>query len=268
MEMGVIGLEFYHNLQHVTLKLTTADGEARDRLLKNIEEFSLGRPWVHAYDATVMGAVAHLTHAFGSKDETIFAKLAAIPEFLIDVLLKGTLFAVDVKDIKKENRWPLCFAGAMFWLAIFSFCMLEIAEQIHYNIPALPNAFLGITVCAIGTSFPNAVASILMAQQNKPAAAIANALGSNVQNVFLAMALPWVVYSLQTNFKPIEQNVAGITEGVFWMMATLVLVVFFVLMPGFCTLSRSNGIVLIIVYVAYLVLTCGETFKWWPPLMQ
>ena len=30
-----------------------------------------------------------------------------------------------------------------------------------------------------------------MAQQNKPAAAIANALGSNVQNVFLAMALPW-----------------------------------------------------------------------------
>ena len=55
--------------------------------------------------------------------------------------------------------------------------------------PWSPNR--GITVCAIGTSFPNAVASVLMAQQNKPAAAIANALGSNVQNVFLAMALPW-----------------------------------------------------------------------------
>merc|ERR1712176_523223 len=122
--------------------------------------------------------------------------------------------------------------------------MLEIAEQIHCNIPIVPNAFLGITVCAVGTSFPNAVASILMAQQNKPAAAIANALGSN------------------------EQNVEGITEGVFWMMATLVLVVFFVIMPGFCTLSRANGIVLLIVYVCYLTLTCGETFKWWPPLMN
>jgi len=268
MEMGVIELEFYHNLSHVTLKLTTADGEARDQLLKNIEDYSLGRPWVHKYDATVFGAIAHLKHALGSKEESIFAKLCAFPEFFIDVLLKGTLFAVDVKDIKKEGRWPLCFAGAMFWLAVFSFCMLEIAEQINYNIPALPNSFLGITVCAIGTSFPNAVASILMAQQNKPAAAIANALGSNVQNVFLAMALPWVIYSAQTNFKPIEQNVAGITEGVFWMMATLILVVFFVLLPGVCTLSRANGIVLIIVYVAYLVLTSGETFKWWPPLMK
>jgi len=266
-EMGVIELEFYHNLQHVTLKMTTVDAEARDQLLQNIEQYSLGRPWVHKYDATVMGAIAHLKHALTSNG-SVFAKLAAIPEFLIDVLLKGTLFAVDVKDIKKEGRWPLCFAGAMFWLAVFSFCMLEIAEQINYNIPALPNSFLGITVCAIGTSFPNAVASILMAQQNKPAAAIANALGSNVQNVFLAMALPWVIYSAQTNFKPIVQNVAGITEGVFWMMGTLVLVVFFVVMPGFCTLSRSNGLVLITVYVAYLVLTSGETFKWWPPLMN
>merc|ERR1711998_356842 len=78
--------------------------------------------------------------------------------------------------------------------AVFSACMLKVVENINYNIPALPTAFLGITVCAIGTSFPNAVASVLMAQQNKPAAAIANALGSNVQNVFLAMALPWVIF--------------------------------------------------------------------------
>merc|ERR1711957_1092427 len=106
--------------------------------------------------------------------------------------------------------------------------------QIHYNIPVLPNSFLGITVCAIGTSFPNAVASILMSQQNKPAAAIANALGSNVQNVFLAMALPWVIYGYQTNYAPINQNVAGINEGIAWMMGTLVLVVGFVLMPSMC----------------------------------
>merc|ERR1719382_2182188 len=147
-----------------------------------------------------MGAIKHFTHVLGSKHQTLFSKFSAIPEFMIDILLKTTLFAVDVKDIKKEGRWPLCFLGAMFWLAIFSWGMLEIAEQINYNIPALPNSFLGITVCAIGTSFPNAVASILMAQQNKPAAA--NALGSNVQNVFLAMAMPWVIYSCQTNFAP------------------------------------------------------------------
>merc|ERR1711972_724172 len=104
----------------------------------------------------------------------------------------------------------------------------------------------------------------LMAQQNKPAAAIANALGSNVQNVFLAMALPWFIYLADTNFQPIVQNVAGINEGVAWMMGTLILVLIFVLLPTTCTLNKCNGFILILVY---LVLTMGETFGWWPPLM-
>mmetsp|Transcript_58215 Transcript_58215/g.149893 ORF Transcript_58215/g.149893 Transcript_58215/m.149893 type:complete len:546 (+) Transcript_58215:88-1725(+) len=266
MDMGVLELEFYHRLQHITLRVTVGDSDQRVQLLEMIEKYSLGRPWVHGYDATVVGAWKHLVHAM--KDGGTTMKLTAIPEFCIDFLLKATMFAVDVKDTRKQGRWPLCFAGAMFWLAIFSWCMLEIANQIHYNIPALPNAFLGITVCAIGTSFPNAVASVLMAQQNKPAAAIANALGSNVQNVFLAMALPWVIYSIQIGGKPIPQNVAGITEGVYWMMGTLILVVFFVLAPPLCALTKPTGYLLIIVYVVYLVLTSGETFGWWPPLVK
>ena len=267
MDMGVINLEFIHNLQHITLRLTVEDAVKRAELLDNIQEFSLQRPWVHGYDATIRGAWQHLRHSMMSKDPPL-AKLLAIPHFLIDGLLKLTLFAVDVKDTRKEGRWPLCFVGAMFWLAIFSFLMLEIANEIHYNIPALPNSFLGITVCAIGTSFPNAVASVLMAQQNKPAAAIANALGSNVQNVFLAMALPWVIFQLQHGGKPIDQNVAGINEGVLWMSGTLILVVFFVFLPPFCKLSYAYGPVLVSVYLAYLVVTSGETFHWWPPLVK
>eukprot|EP00413_Alexandrium_margalefii_P040977 CAMPEP_0204602132 /NCGR_PEP_ID=MMETSP0661-20131031/56468_1 /ASSEMBLY_ACC=CAM_ASM_000606 /TAXON_ID=109239 /ORGANISM="Alexandrium margalefi, Strain AMGDE01CS-322" /LENGTH=442 /DNA_ID=CAMNT_0051613067 /DNA_START=55 /DNA_END=1383 /DNA_ORIENTATION=+ len=268
MSEGVIELEFSHALQHVTLRVKATDMENRDELLKNITECSLGRPWVHGYDPTVKGAVKHLTHSWCSKEVGLFDKICAIPEFLVDVLLKSTLFFCDVKDIRREGRWPICFAGAMFWLAIFSWVMLEVAEQINYNIPALPNSFLGITVCAIGTSFPNAVASILMAQQNKPAAAIANALGSNVQNVFLAMALPWCIYSAQTNGKAIDQNVAGISEGVAWMMGTLIMVVLFALAPPMCALIKPYGFIMLVFYMVYLVLTSGETFGWWPPLMK
>merc|ERR1712135_280861 len=180
-------------------------------------------------------------------------RLVAFPEFCVDVLLKSTLFLVDVKQIEKQGRWPLCFVGAMCWLAFFSWLMLVVANEINCNIPVLSNAFLGITVCAVGTSFPNAVASILMAKQDKPAAAIANALGSNVQNVFLAMALPWCIYSAQHGFGGIPQDVAGISEGVAWMMGTLIMVVIFALLPPVCTFTPWIGIVLIIVYVVYLV---------------
>jgi Ca2+/Na+ antiporter len=266
MEMGVMRLEFKSVFQHVTLEVTVDSQENRDKLLQSIEKYSLGRPYTHAYDATARGAFKNFAHEICNKNIGFLEKVLAIPEFLIDVLLRGTLWLVDVKDHTKQGRWPLCFLGAMSWLAVFSLAMILIADQIHYNIPALPVGFLGITVCAIGTSFPNAVASILMAQQNKPAAAIANALGSNVQNVFLAMALPWIIYGAQ--YGNIVQNVAGITEGVLWMLGTLVLVIIFVLMPQVCSLTKVQGLILVFVYIVYLTITSGEAFHAWPPMQQ
>lgn len=272
-------LEFETTFMHVTLLVSVESQEDFNNLLKRIQEKNadsikaFNRPFIHEYDPTVKGAIAHFRHTLSS-DPKLSNKLFAIPEFLIDFLLKGTLFAVDVKDKSKERRWPLCFAGAMFWLAVFSYLMLEVAVQIHKNIPGLPNSFLGITVCAIGTSFPNAVASVLMAQQNQPAAAIANALGSNVQNVFLAMALPWVIFTCISRNdgaalgEPIPQNVQGITEGVYWMMGTLLLVVLFVLLPPFCKINGCYGYVLAFVYLVYLVITSGEVFHAWPPMKE
>jgi hypothetical protein len=263
---GVIQLEFCKGFSRTTLQMVCPDANTRDDLLKKIEKYSYGKPWIHGYDATVASAFKNFAHEI--RNGTIGQKVGAIPELLIDIPLKATLGAVDVKDIQKESRWPACFLGAMFWLALFSFSMLEIAEQIHCNIPVLPNSFLGITVCAIGTSFPNAVASIIMAQQNKPAAAIANALGSNVQNVFLAMAMPWVIFMVQEGKADIPQNVVGINEGVVWMLFTLMLVVFFVLLPQVCTLNKIHGYILVTVYVIYLSLTCAETFKVIDPLVN
>merc|ERR1719183_1586695 len=149
------------------------------------------------------------------KEMSLFLKIfLGLPELLIDGLLRLTLCSVDIKDEPKEDRWPLCFLGAMVWLAFFSFCMLECANMIHAFIPAIPISFLGITFCAVGTSFPNAVASVILSGQGKPGAAIANALGSNIQNVFLAMALPWVIYQTTTGQYVLNENVAGIQEGV------------------------------------------------------
>jgi len=83
------------------------------------------------------------------------------------------------------------------------------------------------------------------------------------------MAMPWVIFQVNHGFKDIPQNVAGIQEGVMWMVATLALVVIFVIIPpGFCALSTTYGWILNVVYVVYVVITMGETFGWWPPLIN
>jgi len=280
MSEGSIRLEFIDKvgLGHVSLIVKAEDGEGREQLLAGIKEHD-NLYWVHDYDATVFGAFRDFKHHITDTKHGILTRIMAIPEFFIDVLLKSTLFMVDVKDVSKENRWAWCFLGAMAWLAIFSYAMLEVANFINYNIPAIPIAFLGITVCAVGTSFPNAVASVIMSSQNKPAAAIANALGSNVQNVFLAMALPWVIYMVHPGYDcgllklnpastvlanpqvdGLIQDAAGLTEGIIWMVFTLVLMVALVLLPDTCALSIPNGLILIFFYVVYVALTSAETF--------
>jgi len=273
-----IRLTFIKGLQSHTLLVNAKSSVNRKELLESIRKYD-NAVWIHEYDATVIGAFKHLKHAFTDEKSTCVMKIHAIPEFCIDVLLKSTMFAVDVKDGDKEGRWMLCFAGAMFWLALFSYAMLEMANMIHYNIKSVPTAFLGITVCAIGTSFPNAVASVIMAGQNKPAAAIANALGSNVQNVFLAMAMPWVIFQcfpgkqcptekmpspppdlMAVQYAPIGAAAAGLSEGILWMVFTLVLLLVFVLLPQTCTLSKGYGVVLIAVYFVYLGRCSYTTF--------
>jgi Ca2+/Na+ antiporter len=266
-KMGAIRMEFVNKLQSVTLKVTVPDPNDRMTFLSNIKKYSLKNgTYVHDYDATVVGACKDFKHHLLSK--SWLNRFIAFPEFVVDFLLKGTLFAVDVKQIEKQSRWPLCFVGAMCWLALFSWFMLVLAGEINCNIPVLKPAFLGITVCAVGTSFPNAVASILMAKQNQPAAAIANALGSNVQNVFLAMALPWVIFIFGANeLKPYHAKAEGVKEGVVWMMGTLLVLVFCTLLPVCkkpCQLSQFYGIFFIFIYLAYLVDSGGEVFGFWP----
>jgi len=270
----VIDLEFEKGfaagmlLEHVTIRITAQNAADCQTIKDDIKRSALGVD-MHDYDSSYHGALHHFKAQMADKDMSLFLKLfLAPPELLIDGVLRLTLCSVDIKDEPKEDRWPLCFLGAMVWLAFFSWCMLECANMIHAFIPVIPTAFLGITVCAVGTSFPNAVASVILSSQGKPGAAIANALGSNVQNVFLAMAFPWVIYQVQHGQADIPQDVAGIQEGVLWMVGTLILLVLLVVMPPCCKITSAAGWILNAVYGVYIIVISGETFGLWPPLLK
>merc|ERR1719326_25109 len=90
---------------------------------------------------------------------------------------------------------PLSFIMSMCWLALFSFCVVQVCDILsaEFNISV---TILGFTVAAIGTSFPNVISCIAVSKQGRTSMAIANALGANIQNVFLALAVPWTVQCL------------------------------------------------------------------------
>jgi Ca2+/Na+ antiporter len=57
----------------------------------------------------------------------------------------------------------------------------------------VPDDVMGLTVTAGGTSLPNLFASVIVAKQGLGNMAVSNAFGSNTFNIFVALALPWLI---------------------------------------------------------------------------
>jgi Ca2+/Na+ antiporter len=155
-----------------------------------------------------------------------------------------------VRVPSQRHRWPWAFTTAMMWLAVFSYIMCAAADGLHDGF-GISQAVLGVTICAVGTSFPNFWASLLMAKAGRADMAIANALGSNVQNVFLALAIPWLMRICTQDYKPFPVSGKGIFTGVMWMAGTE-LFVFVMAVVGGWQMGKSTGYACIVLYLAYV----------------
>ncbi|KAF4693998.1 hypothetical protein FOZ60_009437 [Perkinsus olseni] len=163
----------------------------------------------------------------------------------------------DVRDPSKEARWLPGFLLSMAWLAVFSYLMCYSADRITESF-GIPSALMGVTVCAVGTSFPNFYASLIMAKAGRSSMAIANALGSNIQNIFIALALPWIVRTMTPSPHLFFVGSAGIFANVLAMAVTL-LVLLVLVARGRMALDRTAGYVLIGAYVIYLVFAIWQS---------
>ena len=98
-----------------------------------------------------------------------------------------------IPDVRKEGnkkKYAMAIIVSIFWLAVMSFIMTDCLEVLGLLV-GIDDLVMGITFSAAGTSFPNVFASMLVARQGLGNAAISNALGGNVFNIFVGLGLPW-----------------------------------------------------------------------------
>lgn len=100
---------------------------------------------------------------------------------------------VDVRKEGNRDKYGWAILGSVIYLALLSFIMINCCDLIGNFIGATPTV-MGLTLSAIGTSFPNLWASMVVARQGYGSMAIGNALGSNVFNILMALGAPWFVY--------------------------------------------------------------------------
>lgn len=115
---------------------------------------------------------------------------------------------------------------------------VAIARDYH-----VPEAVIGLTVIAIGTSLPELATTVFAAARGQTNIAVGNLIGSNIFNILLVLGATAVVHPL-----PVSPLVAHF--DVYVMLGAAILVV--PLMATGWRISRFQGLLLVLSYVAYM----------------
>ena len=103
---------------------------------------------------------------------------------------------------------------------------------------------IGSTLVALGTSLPEMAASIAASLEGKPEIAIANAVGSNIMNITLVLA---IIFIIAKRFVPQRDFFA---QDSIWALMPILM---FLLMAMDGNINTFDAILLIILMVAYLL---------------
>ncbi|MBO3443820.1 calcium/sodium antiporter [Clostridium sp. CCUG 7971] len=104
---------------------------------------------------------------------------------------------------------------------------------------------VGLTIVAVGTSLPEFVTSIVAIKKGETEIAIGNVIGSNLFNILLVLGLAAVI-------NPITMSTLALIDVIFMTIITVLLYLF---MKKNNSLVKKQGVVLVILYIAYMIFT-------------
>lgn len=155
--------------------------------------------------------------------------------------------SLDVSDVEEKGDYSLILSIIFIVLGIilliygsdlFVDSAINIATQLN-----IPEAIIGISLVAFGTSLPELVVGILSAIRRKVDFALGNVLGSNIYNVLGVLG----VSSFFGNFN--VPTVIGSADLLFMLFVTVMILGFMFFLKR---IGRTYGSVGLILYVGYI----------------
>lgn len=88
--------------------------------------------------------------------------------------------------------WPITFIMSIAWITGLSYAMVWMAVLIGYTL-SIPDAIMGLTLLAGGTSIPDALSSLAVAKRGFGDMAVSSSIGSNVFDILIGLPIPWII---------------------------------------------------------------------------
>lgn len=162
----------------------------------------------------------------------------------------ATFLAYSFKDQERANQEdrpsskPLDFVWLVAGGALVSFSstyIIDSISQIAATLNIAPN-IIALTAVALGTSLPEVAVSLNAARRGKAGIAVGNALGSNIFNTFVVIAIPRFFGNLDIPTSILQ----------FYLPLMIVMTILFGVMANNRKITRWEGCALLIFYAWYL----------------
>ncbi|RNA35390.1 sodium potassium calcium exchanger 4-like isoform X2, partial [Brachionus plicatilis] len=174
----------------------------------------------------------------------------------IRILLHFTI--PDCRAQQYRHKFWVTFLLSVAWLAILSYLIIWMVVTIGYTF-GIPDALMAITLIAAGTSIPDAYTSVVVVRQGLVDMGVSNIIGSNVFDLLIGLAFPWLIKSFFNNGYVVI-NSAGIGYDSFILFACVISTVLIVHF-GKWRLQLKTGYVFLSVYAAFLIFCSAVEFN-------
>jgi cation:H+ antiporter len=171
-----------------------------------------------------------------------------------DPLIDETIGELPEKmPLKHSVIWTL--AGLLL-LLISSKLLVWGASNIA-SLMGISDLIIGLTIVAIGTSLPELAATISSARKGETDLAVGNIVGSNLFNTLAVLAIPALIQPIDIPKEVLDRDI------IVMFVLTLILLVFSygILKQGRYKITRLNGVVLFLAFIAYELLLYYQTMQ-------
>ncbi|XP_015809221.3 sodium/potassium/calcium exchanger 1 isoform X1 [Nothobranchius furzeri] len=173
--------------------------------------------------------------------------------FLLPIVLPLWLTLPDVRNPPSRRFFIATFIGSIFWIGIFSYLMVWWAHQVGETV-GISEEIMGLTILAAGTSIPDLITSVIVARKGLGDMAVSSSVGSNIFDITVGLPVPWLIYTLLHNGKPVTVS----SNGLFCAIVLLFLMLLFVIISiAACRwkMSKMLGITMFVLYFVFLILS-------------
>lgn len=178
-----------------------------------------------------------------SRIEAAVLIIALIAYIIVSIKLagKGREEEEETKTEFSPLKCALGIIGGVAGIVLGGNLVVDNAQSIALA-AGMSETLAGLTICAMGTSLPELVTSITAAKKGENDMAVGNVVGSNIFNVLCILGVSGVI-------TPIAAEGSAVIDGIILIVMSLIAYIWYLTGKK---MSRTEGVVLVLIYAAYM----------------